>query len=272
MWTSNTSCFKRNNSNLKDPDNFTVWIKHIVPKTILSPYQTSLLNYRHILKSMWSDSSVKKTVEWTRRRVVSRPLWLDARTHTVMRHALIIHDVTSHQEPIRTRHLHKQKEILRRGNTWSQLKAEELTLSTDVLTRRYKYNSYTFTHTPYSHAKRHVHKYTNVSEGMFKHNHITTSTHVITIHHLFVNIKYEWCRQVILCVCSCECVYMCVYNVCMCVMRLDSSRTFIYSVAGEEIEWGWVIWWHFHKGLHYSLSHSLSLIQYSFALPNPHIW
>lgn len=44
-----------------------------------------------------------------------------------------------------------------------------------------------------------------------------------------------------------------VCRVCMCVRRLESSRTFIYYAAGEEIEWGWVIWWHILKGLHSSL-------------------
>lgn len=78
-----------------------------------------------------------------------------------------------------------------------------------------------------------------------------------------------WTRQS---PCARASVSTCVYNMCMCVMRLESSRTFICSVAAEEIEWGWVIWWHFHKGLHYSPSHSRSLIQYSLALSNPHIW
>lgn len=36
----------------------------------------------------------------------------------------------------------------------------------------------------------------------------------------------------------------------MCVRRLESSRTFIYYVAGEEIERSWVRWWHILKGLH----------------------
>lgn len=120
-----------------------------------------------------------------------------------------------------------------------------------------------------SYAKRHslththIRTHTHVSEGTFKHNNITTSSDVITIHHLFVNMEYEWCGQAIHWVCL---------HVCMCVMRLESSRTFIYSVAGEEIEYGWVIRWHFHKGLHSSLSHSLSLMLHPFILTNHHIW
>lgn len=52
--------------------------------------------------------------------------------------------------------------------------------------------------------------------------------------------------------CACASMSTCVCRVCMCVCvrRLESSRTFIYYVAGEEIEWGWVIWWHILKGLH----------------------
>lgn len=101
MRTSNTAAFlKRSNSNLKDSNTSQI---------VIGPYQTSLLNYRHILKSVWSESSVKKTVEWTGRRLLSRLLWLDMQAHTVIWHALIIHNITSHQGPVRIRTLAKTK-------------------------------------------------------------------------------------------------------------------------------------------------------------------
>lgn len=100
----------------------------------------------------------------------------------------------------------------------------------------------------YKARHRHTHTRWNISAHI--RSHITASTRVIAIRHLFVNIKYEWCTQVILCMVHGQaCRRVCT----VCVRRLESSRTFIYYVAGEEIEWGWVIWWHIHKGLHYTL-------------------
>lgn len=92
---------------------------------------------------------------------------------------------------------------------------------------------YTDTHTNMN-THPHKHTHTEISQHIRSHN--TASTRVIATHHLFVNIKYEWCTQVVLRVCMGKPV-----NVCVCVRRLESSRTFIYYVAGKEIEWGWVI-------------------------------
>lgn len=129
MRTSNTTCFKRNNSNLK------VRIKHMVPQSILGSYQTSLLNYRHIFKSMWRDSSVKKTVY---RSVLEDILCLHtpasyANSH---RHS----DVTCpyYSRRRNTPRPRQDSTCAQTHDTWSQLKAEELKLSTDVLIRRYK--------------------------------------------------------------------------------------------------------------------------------------
>lgn len=91
--------------------------------------------------------------------------------------------------------------------------------------------------------------HTEISQHKF-HSRIAVSTHVTATHRLFVNIKYEWCTQVILCVHVQACRRVCAECACVCVRRLESSRTFIYYVAGEEIEWGWVKWWHILKGLH----------------------
>lgn len=78
--------------------------------------------------------------------------------HTVTRRAPITR-TSHHTGGSGARRLQKQKGTLRRADTWSQLKAEELKLSTD--------NSYTFAHTEtampkdtftYSHTHTHTHK------------------------------------------------------------------------------------------------------------------
>lgn len=84
------------------------------------------------------------------------------------------------------------------------------------------------------------HAHTEISRRKF-HSRIAASTRVTATRHLFVNIKYEWCTQVIVCVHVQACRRVCAECACVCVRRLESSRTLIYYVAGEEIEWGWVI-------------------------------
>ena len=69
------------------------------------------------------------------------------------------------------RRLQKQKGTLRRADTWSQLKAEELKLSTD--------NSYTFAHTE-----------TPMPKDTFTHSHTHTHTHTRTDSHKSLRSAY----------------------------------------------------------------------------------